>query len=153
VLSKKAWEEFEKYADKQAAEQQKKMLALMMPSKEQMKEWEEGFAAQERIEDIGVQARRDELRRRASRSARMAELTAGQETPMAMSEAEKRELSRERKSQRRSKPTRSGSIWPSSWRGSKRNGYRKKRTRPSAPSWRRRRRRSVHGNSPSARPA
>jgi len=91
VLSKKAWEEFEKYADKQAAEQQKKMLALMMPSKEQMKEWEEGFAAQERIEDIGVQAQRDELRRRAARSARMAELTAGQETPMAMSEAEKRE--------------------------------------------------------------
>jgi hypothetical protein len=93
VLSKKAWEEFEKYADKQAAEQQKKMLALMMPSKEQMKEWEEGFAAQERIEDIGVQAQRDELRRRAARSARIAELTAGQETPMAMSEAEKRELS------------------------------------------------------------
>jgi hypothetical protein len=93
VLSKKAWEEFEKYADKQAAEQQKKMLALMMPSKEQMKEWEEGFAAQERIEDIGVQAQRDELRRRAGRSARIAELTAGQETPMAMSEAEKRELS------------------------------------------------------------
>jgi hypothetical protein len=93
VLSKKAWEEFEKYADKQAAEQQKKMLALMMPSKDQMKEWEEGFAAQERIEDIGVQAQRDELRRRAARSARIAELTAGQETPMAMSEAEKRELS------------------------------------------------------------
>ena len=69
------------------------MLALMMPSKEQMKEWEEGFAAQERIEDIGVQEQRDELRRRAARSARMAELTAGQETPMAMSEAEKRELS------------------------------------------------------------
>jgi hypothetical protein len=93
VISKKAWEEFEKYADKQAAEQQKKMLALMMPSKEQMKEWEEGFAAQERIEDIGVQAQRDELRRRAARSSRIAELKAGQETPMAMSEAEKRELS------------------------------------------------------------
>jgi hypothetical protein len=93
VLSKKAWEEFEKYDEKQRAEQSKKMLALMMPSKEQMKEWEEGFAAQERIEDIGVQAQRDELRRRAARSGRIAELTAGQETPMAMSEAEKRELS------------------------------------------------------------
>jgi len=92
VLSKKAWEEFEKYDEKQRAEQSKKMLALMMPSKEQMKEWEEGFAAQERIEDIGVQEQRDELRRRAARSARMAELTAGQETPMAMSEAEKREM-------------------------------------------------------------
>jgi len=93
VLSKKAWEEFQKYADKEAAEQQKKMLLLTLPSKEQMKEWEEGFAAQERIEDIGVQAQRDELRRRAARSARMAELTTGQETPMAMSEAEKREMS------------------------------------------------------------
>jgi hypothetical protein len=92
VISKKAWEEFEKYDEKQRAEQSKKMLALMMPSKEQMKEWEEGFAAQERIEDIGVQEQRDELRRRATRSARMAELTAGQETPMAMSEAEKREM-------------------------------------------------------------
>ena len=27
----------------------------MLPSKEQMKEWEEYFAAQEKIEDIGVQ--------------------------------------------------------------------------------------------------
>jgi len=92
VLSKKAWEEFERYAAKEAAERRKKMLALMMPSKEQMKEWEEGFAAQERIEDIGVQAQRDELRRRAARSGRMAELTTGQETPVAMSDAEKREL-------------------------------------------------------------
>jgi len=33
VLSKKAWEEFEKYAEKEAAERRKKMLALMMPSK------------------------------------------------------------------------------------------------------------------------
>ena len=91
VLSKKAWEEFEKEDDKRRAEQRKKMLALMMPSKEQTKEWEEGFAAQERIEDIGVQEQRDELRRRAGRSERMAELTAGQETPRAMSDAERRE--------------------------------------------------------------
>jgi hypothetical protein len=91
VLSKKAWEEFEKEDDKRRAEQRRKMLAFTMPSKEQMKEWEEGFAAQERIEDLGVQAQRDELRRRAGRSARMAELTAGQETPRAMSDAERRE--------------------------------------------------------------
>ena len=151
VLSKKAWEEFEKYADKQAAEQQKKMLALMMPYKEQMKEWEEGFAAQERIEDIGVQAQRDELRRRAARSSRMAELTAGQETPMACPRPKSGSWRRERKRQQRSKPTRSGSIWPSSWLGSKRNGYRKKRTRRSAPSWRRRRRRICTRKSPRRR--
>src|SRR5271154_1094931 len=92
VLYKKSWEEFEKYADKQDAEKRKRMLALMMPSKEQMKEWEEGFAAQEKIEDIGVQAQREELRRRAGRSQRMAELTGGAHTPVAMSETDKKEL-------------------------------------------------------------
>ena len=92
VIYKKSWEEFEKYDEKQMAARSKRMLALMLPSKDQMKEWEEYFAAQEKIEDIGVQAQREEARRRAARSGRMAELTAGQETPVAMSEAEKREL-------------------------------------------------------------
>jgi len=92
VLYKKAWEEFEKYDEKQRAERAKKMLAMMMPSKEQMKEWEEGFAAQERIADIGVQTQREELRRRAARSARMAELTGDGHAPVAMTEAERREL-------------------------------------------------------------
>jgi len=90
VLSKKAWEEFEKYDEKRRADQQKKMLALMGPSKEQMKEWEEGFAAQERIEDIGVQAQREELRRRASRSARMAELAGGSDEEVAQQAYETR---------------------------------------------------------------
>ena len=76
-------EEFEKYAAKHDAEQRQKMLALMMPSKEQMKEWEEGFAAQERIEDIGVQAQRDGVRRRAARSTRMAELAGGSDEEIA----------------------------------------------------------------------
>lgn len=93
VISKKAWEEFEKYDQKQAADRARKMAMMLMPGKQQMKEWEEGFAAQERIEDIGVQSQREELRRRAARSGRLAELNAGQETPMAMSEAEKRERS------------------------------------------------------------
>ena len=39
------------------------MLAMMLPSKEQMKEWEEYFAAQEKIEDIGVQTQREAARR------------------------------------------------------------------------------------------
>jgi hypothetical protein len=91
VLYKKEWEAFEKYDEKQKAERVKRMLALMMPSKDQMKEWEEYFAAQEKIEDIGVQTQREEARRSAARSGRMAELTAGQETPVAMSEAEKRD--------------------------------------------------------------
>lgn len=91
VIYKKEWAEFEKYDEKQKAERSKRMLALMGPSKDQMKEWEEYFAAQEKIEDIGIQTQREEARRSAARSGRMAELTAGQETPMAMSEAEKRE--------------------------------------------------------------
>jgi len=90
VLSKKAWEEFEKYAEKEAAERRKKMMALMMPSKEQMKEWEEGFAAQEKIADIGVQAQRDELRRRAARAARMAELAGGSDEEVAQQAYETR---------------------------------------------------------------
>jgi hypothetical protein len=91
VLYKKEWEAFEKYDEKQRDERVKRMLALMSPSKDQMKEWEEYFAAQEKIEDIGVQTQREDARRRAARSGRMAELTAGQETPVAMSEAEKRD--------------------------------------------------------------
>lgn len=83
VLYKKNDEEFEKYAAKHDAEQRKKMIALMEPSKEQMKEWEEGFAAQERIEDIGVQAQRTELQRRAARSERMAELAGGSDEDIA----------------------------------------------------------------------
>jgi len=95
VLYKKNDEEFEKYAAKHDAEQRQKMIALMMPSKEQMKEWEEGFAAQERIEDIGVDAQREELKRRAAGATRMAELTSGTDTPAAMSQAQRqRELAR-----------------------------------------------------------
>jgi hypothetical protein len=91
VLYKKNDEEFEKYAAKHDAEQRQKMIALMMPSKEQMKEWEEGFAAQERIEDIGVDAQREELKRRAAGATRMAELTSGTDTPAAMSQAQRQQ--------------------------------------------------------------
>ena len=91
VLYKKNDEEFEKYAAKHEAEQRQKMIALMMPSKEQMKEWEEGFAAQERIEDIGVDAQREELKRRAAGATRMAELTSGTDTPAAMSQAQRQQ--------------------------------------------------------------
>ena len=49
----------------------------------QIKDWEAGFAAQDRIEDIGVQAQRAELQRQASRAARMAELTGGSDEEVA----------------------------------------------------------------------
>ena len=53
--------------------------------------WEEGFAAQERIEDIGVDAQREELKRRAGGATRMAELTSGTDTPAAMSQAQRQQ--------------------------------------------------------------
>jgi len=90
VLYKKAQDDFEKYDAQQQIERNKRALALMAPSKEQMKEWEEGFAAQEKIEDIGVQAQRDELRRRASRAARMAELSGGSDEEVAQQTYETR---------------------------------------------------------------
>ena len=73
VLQKKAADDFEKYDQQRRAEQSKTMMALFLPSKEQMKEWEDVFKAQERIEDIGVQAQREELRRRAGIQARSAQ--------------------------------------------------------------------------------
>ena len=41
--------------------------ALGIPDKEQLKQWSDVFAAQERIEDIGVEAQREVLRRRTKR--------------------------------------------------------------------------------------
>ncbi len=73
VVSKKAWEEFEKYDEKRRADQQKQMLGLFLPSKEQLKEWQDVFKAQERIDDLGVQAQREALRRHANVEARRAE--------------------------------------------------------------------------------
>ena len=51
--------------------------------KDRLKDWEGGFSAQERIEDIGVQAQRAELQRRASRSTRMSELAGGSDEEIA----------------------------------------------------------------------
>ena len=80
-----------------------------------MKEWEEGFAAQERIEDIGVDAQREELKRRAAGATRMAELTSGTDTPAAMSQAQHDNRNwLERKRRQHGRHMRPRSIWPSS---------------------------------------
>jgi ABC-type transporter Mla subunit MlaD len=73
VLLKKSWDEFEKYDQQRRAEQSKKMMELFLPSKEQLKEWEEVFKAQDRIQDIGVDMQQDVLRRRGEKRARAAE--------------------------------------------------------------------------------
>jgi hypothetical protein len=94
-LAKKATEEFEKYDQQRRADQSKRVMSLFLPSKEQLKDWEDVFKAQERIEDIGVQAQGEELRRRASRAQRMAGLTS-QEPVRPMSESERREVAARR---------------------------------------------------------
>ncbi len=74
VLFKKAQDEFEAYDQKRAAEQTRKMLGLFLPSPAQMKEWEQAFATQERLEDIGVQSQRAMIGARSSRAGRLAQL-------------------------------------------------------------------------------
>ena len=83
VIYRKSLAEFEKFDVDRRSAQSGKALSLMEPSKDQLKDWQEGFTAQERIEDIGVQARRAELQRRANRAARMAELTGGSDEEVA----------------------------------------------------------------------
>ena len=73
VIMQKSWEEFEKYDQKRNAERSKEITGLLLPSKEQLKEWGDIFGARERIEDIGVEAQREVLRRRATRGAKAAE--------------------------------------------------------------------------------
>lgn len=73
VILKKSEEEFEKYDEKRRADRQKETMAMFLPSKEQLKEWEEVFKAQDRIADIGVEMQRETLRRRASLQAKAAE--------------------------------------------------------------------------------
>lgn len=54
-----------------------------LPLKNQLKDWSAGFAAQDRIEDIGVQAQKAELQRQAAKAARMAELGGGSDEEIA----------------------------------------------------------------------
>jgi hypothetical protein len=70
---KESMEKFEEYDQKRRADQQKRFLELFLPSKQQMKEWEDVFKAQERIEDIGVQAQKEAMRRHANMEAKQAE--------------------------------------------------------------------------------
>jgi hypothetical protein len=71
-IVKKSTEDFEKYDQQRQIDQTKKMMSLFLPSKEQMKDWDDVFKAQERIEDLGVQAQREEMRRHATGQARLA---------------------------------------------------------------------------------
>ena len=59
------------------------MLAILGPSKEQLKDWGDYFEAQEKIEDINVQAQREELRRKAARATQMAGVEGGSEEEIA----------------------------------------------------------------------
>jgi hypothetical protein len=75
AIFKKDWEKFEEYDQTRRNEQSRKMLMMMGPSKEQLKEWEEGFAAQEQIDSINLQARKDNLNRQAGHAHNMVGLS------------------------------------------------------------------------------
>ena len=74
VVFKKDWAEFEKSDQKRSADLQKRSLEMYEPSKGQMKEWSEGFAAQDQIDSINLQSRRDTINRNAGHAGRMVEL-------------------------------------------------------------------------------
>jgi hypothetical protein len=63
---------------------------------EQRKHDEQAERTRDRIESLDVQAQRETLQREAARAGRMAELTVGQQSPMAMSDPEKRVLAAQR---------------------------------------------------------
>jgi hypothetical protein len=69
---KESMEKFEEYDQKRRADQQKKFLEMFLPSKEQLKEWEDVFKAQERIDDISVQAQKEAMRRHANAEVKQA---------------------------------------------------------------------------------
>jgi hypothetical protein len=69
---KDSWEKFEEYDQKRRLDQQKKFLELFLPTKEQLKEWEDVFKAQERIQDIDVQAQKEALRRHGNAQVKQA---------------------------------------------------------------------------------
>ena len=73
-IIKKARVDFEEYDRKRSADAASKMAGAMLPSKEQLKEWDDYFNAQDRIAGINLQSRRDTLNRNANHAYRMAEL-------------------------------------------------------------------------------
>jgi hypothetical protein len=73
VIMEKSWKEFQQYDEKRSAEQRQKAMSMFLPSKEQVKEWEDEFKARDRIEDIAVEAQREVLRRESTRQAKAAE--------------------------------------------------------------------------------
>ena len=85
VIYKKAKNEFDISDAGRRAGYGRSAIAMMAPSAAQMKDWESGFSAQSRIEDIGVQAQKAELQRRAARAGRMAQLNGGSDEEIAQS--------------------------------------------------------------------
>jgi hypothetical protein len=75
AVAKKDWEKFDAYAQEQQEKRNRQMLLMMGPSKEQLKEWEEGFAAQDRIAGINLQSQKDTLNRNAGKAQQMVGLS------------------------------------------------------------------------------
>jgi predicted nucleic acid-binding Zn-ribbon protein len=71
AIYKKDWEKFEAYDQEQRDKRNRQMALMMGPSKEQLKEWEQWFAAQDQVDSINLQSRKEGLNREAGQAQKM----------------------------------------------------------------------------------
>jgi hypothetical protein len=65
------WRKFEEYAQQEQAKRLMKNVASLGPSKEEMKEWEDWFRAQDQVASINLESQKDLLTREASHAQKM----------------------------------------------------------------------------------
>ena len=65
------WRKFEEYAQADQAKRSMKNIASLGPSKEEMKEWEDWFRAQDQVASINLESQKDRLTREASHAQKM----------------------------------------------------------------------------------
>jgi hypothetical protein len=75
AIYKKDWEKFEAYDQEQRDKRNRQMALMMGPSKEQLKEWEQRFAAQDQVDSINLQSRKEGLNREAGQAQKMVGLS------------------------------------------------------------------------------
>ena len=71
VIFKKDWDAFEKHAQEEQDKRNRQMVLMMGPSKGQLKEWEDQFKANDEIDSISLNSRKDTLNREAGQAQKM----------------------------------------------------------------------------------
>jgi hypothetical protein len=69
------WRKFEEAAQEDQSKRSLKMMERLGPSKDQMKEWEEWFRAQDQVDSINLEAQKDAITRKAGRAEKMVGLS------------------------------------------------------------------------------